>query len=96
MNEEQQRFFELMRRCQCRNMISGFFDQTTRTCDLPAAKKAVKGNILTNAEKVMLAFFVNVWRGKDELKFSITDAAGLLDEHNRQLVIGWLNRPFWP
>lgn len=96
MSEDQKRFFEMIRQSTLSAEIGQFFNQEARICNMDAVKKAMKGNVFSSAGKSLLAFYVNVWMGKDVIKFNLTHAAGLLDGTNRQIILNWFAKPFWP
>lgn len=53
-------------------------------------------SVASSGEVVMARFVLSVWRGDNDFKFDITEAARCLDETQMKIVTDWLTSPFWP
>lgn len=50
---------------------------------------------LSSGEKIILDFFISVWRGKNN-QFDLIRAAGVLSNNNKAVICEWFLDPFWP
>jgi len=69
-----------------------YFDKDTRLCNIISQDI----NLYSPGEQLMLKFFANVWFDEPVYEFDIVYAASKLDQNNRQIIIDWLDMPFWP
>ena len=74
--------------------IRHFWDWNNVTCRVEDAQKAMKS--LSRGEQMMAEFFIALWEGDNELSFDLMTAARRLDQKNRNILIDWLEKPFWP
>ena len=74
--------------------VKPYWDMARRECDLDALRGAMAG--WSHGERIMAQFAVAVWRGENELRFDLVEAASVLDDENRRVIAAWLARPFWP
>ncbi|CAH6290369.1 TPA: hypothetical protein I8Y00_004865 [Citrobacter farmeri] len=51
--------------------------------------------VLSRGEQIMARFYMSVWRG-DNHDFDFLDAAALLDNSAKKIVMTWFADPFWP
>ena len=53
---------------------------------------------LSTGERMLLCFLASVWNWSviDELKFDVVVAMSILDGEHRQVIIDWINDPYWP
>ena len=91
LSESQQRFFTLLEQYP---KLLCYWDSKKCACDLNGLNNAY--GIFSRGECVMAKFFVGLWRGQNEHHFDLFEAASVLDEDNRSIILGWLKEPFWP
>lgn len=55
-------------------------------------------SLLSTGERMLLCFLASVWNWSviDGLKFDVVVAMSILDGEHRQVVIDWINNPYWP
>ncbi len=51
--------------------------------------------LMSHGECVLAKFFLFVWTQNNHA-FDIVEAASVLDQPDRQVIIDWLTNPFWP
>jgi hypothetical protein len=90
LNDEHARFAQMIQNQPIRH----FWDWNNVTCRVEDAKKAMKS--LSRGEQMMAEFFIALWVGDNELSFDFMTAARRLDQKNRDIIIDWLEKPFWP
>lgn len=88
-SESQTRFFELV---ALYPTISHFWDREARECRVEALKEDMEG--MSHGEKVMANFFLAIWLHRNG-KFSLIEAASVLDRPHREIIAAWLRDPFW-
>lgn len=94
LSESQQEFFDMIERSSCAQVITPFFDIEKRRLRLDIANESI--GTLSHGEQIMLKFFIGVWFHKNDFGFDLYDAAGTLDEENREIIAEWLLHPVWP
>lgn len=87
--ESQTRFFELVALYPA---IACFWDREALECRVEALKADMEG--MSHGEKVMANFFLAIWLHRNG-KFSLIEAAYVLDDQHRKVIAGWLRDPFW-
>ncbi len=55
-------------------------------------------NVMSSGEKHITRFFVSVWFGSSDgaYDFNLVESMAYLDLKERQIIIDWMNDPFWP
>ncbi len=61
--------------------------------DIKAIKEFL--TVCSSGEKILLQFFCTLWSREDSFDFSILDA-GALPDKDRNVIVSWLQDPFWP
>lgn len=91
MANEYERFWEMLDKCP---RISGLWNRETRALDVERLENELGG--LSSGEAYMARFLAGVWLNKDDYGFNLIGAMHTLDNGNRQIIIDWLNEPFFP
>lgn len=74
--------------------LRGLFDFEQRVY-LPEKVDYFMG-VASHGQTIMARFALSVWTHNDDFEFNFLDAASVLDEQNRAIIIDWLVRPIWP
>lgn len=53
-------------------------------------------NSCDSEEKIMVDFFINVWRKDDITTISLIDVGHLLEKHDREVIAKWILDPYYP
>jgi hypothetical protein len=95
MTPNQQRFKdELIGSTAQPSIYESYFDFESRNIILDRIDIADQD--LSDGQLQMLYFFANVWLGENKYPFDFFYSASKLDQHNRQIIIDWLDDVFWP
>ncbi len=52
--------------------------------------------VSSHGQTIMARFALSVWTHNDDFEFNFLDAARVLDQHQLDVIIGWLEKPIWP
>lgn len=74
-------------------LLAHYWD-TEENCLRYAEMKESLG-VLSRGEQIMARFYMSVWSA-DNHDFDFLDAAGLLDNSAKRIVMTWFAAPFWP
>lgn len=86
------KFFEMLDRVP---RITHLWDKETQCIDLPSFESELY--VLSSGETQIAKFFASVWFGDNErFGFDLADAMASIDDAEKQIIIDWMNNPFWP
>lgn len=88
----QQRFMAMLSRTP---RLADLWDEDDLSLRLEAFEQAL--GVMSSGEVVMARFLAGVWFGNHErYPFDFVDSMSRIDANQRQIVIDWLEDPFWP
>ncbi|WP_447907991.1 hypothetical protein [Serratia fonticola] len=90
LTPEQARFADLLAPY---SRLSGYWDFEQRECREASLRSGL--NAMSSGERQLAQFFLSLWTGQDE-GFDMLEAASVLDDRERKMLIDWLADPFWP
>ena len=73
--------------------IAGYWDFDQHVCHETELRTAL--NVMSSGEQHLARFFLGLWCSTDE-GFDMLEAASVLEDKERLLLINWLHDPFWP
>lgn len=50
----------------------------------------------SHGQAIMARFFLSVWTHRNDFGFNVIDAAAILDDDQKQIIVSWVLDPFWP
>jgi len=64
-----------------------------KECDIDLLEKHMK--TFSHGERILPQFFLSVWI-HNNYSFDLFEAASVLDEESRAVIVSWLISPFYP
>lgn len=54
--------------------------------------------LMSHGEQILIKFFLSVFTGQQQsgFEFDLFEAVRVLDQHHRNLIISWIENPFYP
>lgn len=89
--DNQERFYRMIVNFPA---IASFWNQQEHFIDIEAFENALA--VLSHGEVHLAKFFAAVWFGENRYGFDIFEAMRVLDVGNKQVIIFWLETPFYP
>ena len=71
--------------------LSAYWNWEHRTCDTEALDDAM--GIMSHGERILAQFFLSLWTHNSR-GFDMFEAASVLDQEWRQVIVDWLADPF--
>lgn len=92
MNDKE-RFFAVINQF---DYLKPYWDQAS--CEIKNYKIKEDLSVLSTGERMLLCFLASVWNWSEieGLKFDVVVAMSVLDGKHKQVVIDWINDPYWP
>lgn len=88
----QERFYRMIEKWPA---IAKFWNKDEDTLDIEAFEQAL--SVLSHGEFHLATFFAAIWFGNNnKYPFDIFEAMRVLDAGNKQVIIFWLETPFYP
>jgi len=94
LTPKQQWFFALIEQSSVSEHVLPFYDKEKRSLRTRELKRLLPA--MSSGERIMNKFFAGLWRNENEFDFDIFEAVQSLDPTNKDLIIDWLEDPFWP
>lgn len=91
LSPEQRRFRDLITPY---SYLTRYWDWEARCLDEPGLEQAM--GVFSHGERIMAAFFRNVWCGSDQAPLGLVDAVRTLDSEDLAIIVGWMRDPFSP
>ena len=78
------------------DFLKPYFDQENHKIEFE--KIAEDFYLLSTGERCFLAFMMTVWEGStlSGYVFDVVAARKILDDNHWQVVVDWVNDPYWP
>ena len=92
MTEEQQRFFNMLMPF---HRFRNHWNQLDQSLDIEGLEEDLK--LMSSGERHIAKFFASIWLNDSErFPFDLMQAVRTLDNRFRQVIINWLEDPFYP
>lgn len=92
MTEGQMLFFDLLDRVP---RIAHLWDRNKRALKVELFEAEL--GVMSSGEVHLAKFFVSLWfHTNKRYGFDLVDAVSTLDRGERQVIMDWIDNPFWP
>ena len=91
MNQNQKQFFEMLSRYP---RIQQHWSQGSKSLAVDSFEHDL--GVMSHGEAHIARFFAAVWFGENRYNFDLIDAASILELPARQMIMAWVERPFYP
>ena len=87
-----ERFFMMLERAP---RLKRFWDKDKKILDINAFEHAL--GVMSSSEMQIAKFFASVWiNNNTKYGFDLVDALESIDENSTEIIVEWIENPFWP
>lgn len=93
IDTDREKFYKVINQFDC---LRSFWDQDNHQIRKNELIQAM--GLMSSGEKRLACFMATVWFHSDraEFPFSLVESMHILDGPHRQVIVDWINDPYWP